>query len=135
MPARSFDIVRTGISAPLTLLVVISLSSCGFWPEELKPLAESISQQVGGEAMAWRVGKDVVVINVANSPLYQEPLEELQSVAADIAAQAVAFASVPITSVAVTFHENEISDVPDEMREFIFVTIEGQLTLAPDLDI
>ena len=101
----------------LYALTAILISACGFWPEELEPLAASITREVSGEATAWRLGGDVVVINVANSPLYRKDSAELQTAATDIAAQAIAFAAVPLASVSVTFHEGDVSEEAEKMRD------------------
>lgn len=120
---------------PSFLLIALMVSACDLWPRELRPLADSISDQVSGETMAWRVGGDVVVINVAGSPFYHEAPEYLEAVATDLAAQAIDFCEVPLESIAVTFHEKEISDDPGTMREYIFLVRDGQPELFTDLDV
>lgn len=118
----------------LYALTAILISACGFWPEELEPLAASITREVSGEATAWRLGGDVVVINVANSPLYRKDSAELQTAATDIAAQAIAFAAVPLASVSVTFHEGDVSEEAEKMREFIFLIKDNRPVLQPLLN-
>ena len=87
---------------------------------------------MSGEAIAWRVGKDVVVVNVANSPLYHGSPEDLETTATGLAAQAIDYCEVPLESVAVTFHEEEISEEPGAMREYIFLVRGGQPELFTD---
>lgn len=117
-----------------SVLTAIMVSACDFWPDELGPLAESIEREVAGETTAWRVGGDVVVINVANSPLYRENSAELQAAATDIAAQAITFADVPLESVSVTFHEGDVSEEAEKLREFIFLVKDNRPVLQPLLD-
>jgi len=116
------------------MATAILLGACDFWPRNLEPLAESITRQVSGETTAWRVGGDVVVINVAGSPLYRKGPAELATVATDIAAQAIGFSTVPLESIAVTFHEGEVSGDPGKMREFIFLVEGKRPVLQPHVD-
>jgi hypothetical protein len=118
----------------LSVLIIILVSSCDYWPEDLEPLANSISQEVSGEATAWRVGGDVVVIDVANSPLYRGKSADLEAVATGIAEQAVAFVAAPLESVSVTFHEGVTSENSEKMRGFIFLIRDNQPVLQPLLD-
>ena len=118
----------------LALLVVILVSACDYWPRELKPLAKSISQQVSGETTVWLAGGDVVVINVAGSPRYRQPQRELEALAIDIAEQAIGFAATPLESIAITFHESEVTEDSGRMREFIFLVIDDRAVLQPYLE-
>ena len=118
----------------LFVLTIILISACNYWPEDLEPLANSISQEVSGEATAWRVGGDIVVIEVANSPLYRGKVAELEAVATGIAEQAVAFVAAPLESVSVTFHEGGISENSEKIRSFIFLIKDNQPVLQPLLD-
>lgn len=122
------------LSITFAFLTALLLSACDFWPRDLKPLAESISQQVSGETTIWLVAGDVVVINVAGSPLYRSTRPELEAVAADMAEQAIAFTASPLESIAITFHEGELSDDPEKMQEFIFLVTENGPVLQPDFD-
>jgi len=103
--------MRNTIQLIFIIVLIGALSSCALWPKELKPLAKSISQQTGGEATAWLLGGDVVVIDVANSPLYQETERDLEYIVNGIAEQAAQFPSTPIVSMAITFHEKSISEI------------------------
>ena len=123
------------LSLMLYLLTAVMLSACDFWPEELKPLADSISQQIGGETTAWRVGGDMVVINVANSPVYTAEPPELESLAAEIAAMAIAHSPGPLESIALTFHAGTVSEDAAKMREFIFLVMDNQPVLQPPFDV
>ena len=108
--------------APLLLVLFATLlSACDYWPKELRPLAESIDEQVSGETVAWLVGSDVVVIMIGKSPLYERPAPELEPVAADLAAQAIRFVDVPLESVAVTFVEGDVHDEAEGEKEFLFL--------------
>ena len=118
----------------LIVLTIVLVTACDYWPEELDGLADSITQDVSGETTAWRVGRDVVVIDVAHSSLYHGKPAELEATATDIAAQAVAFTSVPLESVSVTFHEGEVSEKAEKMRGFIFLIKENQPVLQPLLN-
>lgn len=116
----------------LLLLAAFLASACDYWPRELEPLAASIGRQVSGEATAWLVGGDILVINVAGSPLYFEAAEpELAAHATEIAEQAADFVEAPLESIAITFHEREVSEDPDKMREFIFLIMDNYPVLQP----
>ena len=54
----------------LFVLSTLLMSGCHFWPEHLESLGESISGQVSGEAIAWRVGGDVVVVLIEHTDLF-----------------------------------------------------------------
>lgn len=123
------------LSITLVFLVAALVSGCDFWPRDLKPLAESISQQVSGETTAWLLGGDVVVITVAGSALYQAVQAELEAQATDIAEQAIRFTEAPLESIAITFYEGEVSDKREKMREFIFLVMENRPVLQPYLDV
>jgi len=115
-------------------LAAVLVSACDFWPRDLEPLAESISKQVSGKATAWLVAGDVVVIDVAGSPFYGHDQPELENLATDIAEQTVAFVSVPLESIAVTFHEGEISENTEKQGQFIFLVTENRPVLQPYID-
>lgn len=116
------------------LMAAILLSACDLWPRELKSLADSITKQVSGETVVWLAGGDVVVINIAASPLYQEEQTVLEAVATDIAKETVGFVEVPLESIAITFHEGAISQDEDTMRDFIFVVKDNRPELQPYID-
>jgi hypothetical protein len=116
------------------LLVVLLVSACDFWPKDLESFAESISRQVSGETTAWLIAGDVVVIDVANSPLYREGQSELESLANDIAGQVIEHIATPPESILITFHEGEVSENPEKVREFIFLVMENRPVLQPYLD-
>jgi len=122
------------LTITIVLLVAILVSACDLWPKDLKPLAASISQQVSGETTAWLVGGDVVVINVANSPLYREGQPKMEAMATVIAEQAVVYVAAPLESIAVTFHEGEVSEDPEKTSEFIFLIMENRPVLQPYID-
>jgi len=117
------------------VLAAILLGACDFWPKDLESLAESISRQVSGEATALRVAGDIVLIDVAGSPRYTAAPEELETLATEIAAQAIAAQDAPLESIVVTFHEGEGSADPEKMREFIFLVIEDRPVLQPYPDV
>jgi len=118
----------------LAFLVAVLVGACDFWPKDLKPLADSISRQVSGETTAWLVSGDVVIIGVAGSPLYRQQRAELVAVATDIAEQAVAYIPTPLESIAITFHEGEISEDPEKMRQFIYLVTDNRPVLQPYID-
>ena len=122
--------------APLALGLVLAIfvSACDTWPTELGPLADSITQQAGGDATAWRVGGDVVVIDVANSPAYRSAVPELEALATEFAGQAVGASDTPLESIVVTFHEGDVSDDPGKQHEFIFLVLDDRPVLQPPLD-
>lgn len=124
------------LSINLAFLAVLLISACDFWPRDLKPLAESISQQLSGEATAWLVSGDVMLIDVAGSPSYWKAPPELQALATGIAKQAIAFAAAPLESIMVTFHEAAVTEDPKKMQEFIFLVVDNRPILQPlpDLD-
>jgi len=123
------------LSIKLVFLVAVLVSACDFWPRDLKPLAELISQQVSGEATAWLVSADIIVITVANSPFYQAAQKELEAQATDIAEQAIGFTEVHLESIAITFFEGEVSEDGEKMRDFIFLVMENRPVLQPNLDV
>jgi hypothetical protein len=116
------------------LLAAILAGACDFWPRDLEPLAQSISKQVSGNATAWLVAGDVVVIDVAGSPFYRHDQQELETLATDIAEQTVAFVSAPLESIVVTFHEGEITEIAEQQRQFIFLVTESRPVLQPFID-
>lgn len=119
----------------LGLLTAVLLSACDFWPKTLEPLAESITRQVSGDTTAWLLDGDVLVINVAGSPLYQKAQAALEAAATDIAEQAIVFSTVPLESIAITFHEREVTADPESTREFIFLVMDNRPVLQPfDVD-
>lgn len=122
------------VSVKLAFLAMILVSACDFWPEELHSFTEAISIQVSGETTAWLLGGDAVVIDVAGSPLYQATQTELEAVATEIAEQANEFVEAPLESIVITFHESEVSDDQEKMRDFIFLVMEGRPVLQPYLD-
>jgi len=69
----------------IVFLMTSMVSACDFWPRDLKPLAESISNKVSGETTAWLVDGDVVVIGVAGSPFHLHKRSESEVLATDIA--------------------------------------------------
>lgn len=115
--------------------MAVLVSACDFWPKDLKPLAESISEQVSGETTAWLLGGDSIVVNVANSPRYRATQSDLEALATEIAGQAIEFSQAPLEAIAITFFEGAVSDDPEKMREFIFVVLENRPILQPDLDV
>ena len=86
------------LSFTMALLFTLLLSACDLWPTDLGALADSITQRVGGETTAWRVGGDVVVIDVANSPAYRSTVPELEALATEFAGQAVGASDTPLES-------------------------------------
>jgi len=123
------------LSITLLVLTTILLGACDFWPRNLEALAESVSRQVSGETTAWLVGGDILVIDVARSPLYRAAQPELEASATGIAEQAIVFAGAPLESVSVTFHEGEVSDDPERMREFIFLVMDNRPVLQPHIEL
>lgn len=118
----------------LAILASILLSACDLWPRELKPLADSITKQVSGETIVWLAGGDVVVIDIAASPLYTEDESVLEIIATDIAEETIAFVEVQLESIAITFHQGAISQDEDTMRDFIFVVKDNRPELQPYID-
>ena len=123
------------ISIVLALLAAILISACDLWPKELEPLAASISQQVSGETTAWLVGGEILVIDVADSPVYRAPQSELEELATGIAEQAIGYTSAPLESITITFHEGEVTSDPKKMRDFIFLVMDKRPVLQPTLDL
>lgn len=119
----------------LAVLSAVVLGGCDFWPRELGPLAESITRQVSGETTAWLVGGDVVVIDVAGSPLYQEEETALAAVAGDLAGQAIEFVGTPLESIVIAFHEGDATGDEQRTREFIFLVMEDRPVLQPYIDV
>lgn len=117
------------------LLVVILVSACDLWPRNLEPLAKSITQRTSGKTTVWLVSGDVVLINVAGSPLYGQPESELEALATEIAEQAIEFSTASLESIAITFHEGEVSEDPGKMREFVFLVKDNRPDLQPYLDV
>jgi len=128
------DRARRYLSFMFVLLAAVLVGACDFWPRDLEPLAESISEQVSGKTTAWLVAGDVVVIDVAGSPYYRQDQPELETLATDIAEQTVAFVSAPLESIAVTFHEGDISENPEKQSQFIFLVMENRAVLQPYID-
>jgi hypothetical protein len=118
----------------LVLLAALLVAACDYWPRDLEPLAQSITQQVSGETTAWLVAGDLLVIDVAGSPHYRAAQAELEGLAGGIAEQAVAFATAPLESIVITFHEGAMSEDPEKMREFIFLVVDNRPELQPNLD-
>lgn len=114
-------------------LVAILVSACDLWPNELKPLAESIEKQVCGDTTVWLLSGDVVVINIAGSASYRMPQSELKVLATGIAEQAIEHAAKSLESIAITFYEDQVSVGSDRMREFIFLVIKDRPVLQPYL--
>lgn len=115
-------------------LAAILCTACDFWPKDLGPLATSISRQVSGETTAWLVSGDILIVDVANSPLYRADQSELEGVATGIAEQAVGDIEAPLESISITFHEGAVSEDPAKMREFLFLVSENRPVLQPQLD-
>lgn len=115
-------------------LLAVLLSACDLWPRDLEALAESIGEQASGEATAWLVGGDVLVIDVAGSPLFRAELSELEAQATGIAEQAIALTPGPLESIVITLYEHSVSNDEDKAREFIFVVVDDQPVLQPYLD-
>lgn len=122
-------------SIKLCFLLVVLVSGCDLWPEDLEPLAESITQRVSGETTAWLVGGDVVVIDVASSPLYRTDPLELETLATEIAEQTVAYSTAALEGIVITFHQGAVSEDPEKMREFVFLVTENHPVLQPHLDV
>jgi hypothetical protein len=116
-------------------LLAVLVSACDFWPRDLEALAESIGQQTSGEATAWLVGGDVLLITVTGSPLFRAEPSELEAQASGIAEQAMASAPALLESIVITFYEHGVTDAEDTAREFIFVVIDGRPALQPHLDV
>lgn len=121
------------LSLILWLPAAILVGACDFWPNELKPFAESVARQVSGDTTAWLLGGDVLVINVAGSPSYRMPQSELVVLATGIAEQAIEYAAAPLESIVITFFEGQVSDDPEKMREFIFLVFKDRPVLQPYL--
>jgi len=115
-------------------LVALLIGACDFWPKDLETLAKSISKQVSGNTTAWLVAGDVVVIDVAGSPYYRQDQSEQEALATDIAEQTVAYIAAPLESIAITFHEGDISESPEKQSQFIFLVTENRPVLQPYLD-
>lgn len=122
-------------SITLGLVLAILVSACDFWPKELKPLAESLTQQLAGDTTAWLLGGNMVMIDVAGSPSYRQPQSELEALATGVAEQTIEYSTAPLESILITFHEGEVSDDPDRMREFIFLVLENRPVLQPHPDL
>ena len=122
-------------SVKLLLLSTILVGACDLLLSELGPFADSVSQQVSGETTAWLMGGDVVVIEVAGSPLYQANQPELEAQATRIAEQAIEFTESRLESILITFYEAEVTDTEEQKREFFFLVMENRPVLQPDLDV
>lgn len=96
-------------------------------------MAESIEQRVSGDTTAWLLGGDVAVIDVAGSPSYRLPKADLEALATAIAQQAIEYAQAPLESIVITFHEGQVSDQPDALREFVFLVSNDRPVLQPNL--
>lgn len=118
-----------------SILIVLLLTGCDFWPKPLDSLATSIARQVSGETTAFLMGGDVVVIDVTGSPRFQDPLEELEALASELATQAQAAAGRPLESIIVTFQPGPDAPQPVRERDFIFVVQEGRPVLQPAFDV
>lgn len=123
-------------SIPIALCAAVLLSACDFWPKDLEPLAESITERGVGDTTAWLLGGAVLVITVQNSPLFDQPQADFEASATEIAGQVIAFSPEPLESIVVTFHQREISDDPEKTNEYIFLVLENRPVLQPfpDLD-
>ncbi len=122
------------MSITTALIAAVLISACDFRPDELEPLAESITRGGAGDTTAWLLGGNVLVITIQNSPLYGQPQADLENTATAIAEQAVEFSPQPLESIAVSFYENEISDAAESVREFIFLVTDNQPVLQPELN-
>ena len=123
------------IAVTLGCLLTMLIGGCDLWPKDLKSLADSIARQVSGETSAWLLSGDIVVIDVAGSPFYREPQPELEATAIDLANQVIVSSTKPLESIIITFHEEEVSEDAERMREFIFLVIENRPVLQPDQDL
>ncbi len=121
-------------SLALAALLTCLLTACDLWPRDLDALAESISQQLGGQATAWLVGGDIVVISVEGSPVFERAEDELEAVATGLAEQALAASPTAIEAVTVTFYRNDVTDPEAATREFIFLVLDGRPVLEPGFD-
>lgn len=122
------------VSNLLWIPIAVLVGACDLWPRNLEPLAEAITRQADGRATAWLMGGDVVVIDVANYPLYRSDPEQLATDATGIAGRAIEYATVPLESISVTFHAGEVGAHPATTREFIFLVRENRPVLQPPLD-
>lgn len=118
----------------LGLLMAFVLSACDWWPKELKPVAESISKQVNGEATVWLMGGDALVVYIENSQSHQGAQPALQAVASEIAELALASVSTPLESIIITFYAAKVGDAKGEMGEFIYLVQEGSAVLQPGIN-
>lgn len=92
------------LAIALLSLVASLFGACHFWPENLMPLAESIAKQVSGEATAWLAAGNIVLIDVARSPVYRAPRSELETLATETAEQAIEYVDAALESIAISFH-------------------------------
>lgn len=120
------------ISAVFLLAVLVS--ACDYWPRDLEALSESIGEQTSGDATAWLVGGDILLITVTGSPLFRAEPAQLEARATGVADLSMAFAPAPLESIVITFYEQSVSDEEDKAREFIFVVVDGRPMLQPYLD-
>lgn len=123
------------LAVTFAFFAAVVVSACDFWPKDLEPLAHSISQQVSGETTAWLLAGDVLVIEVAGSPFYRADQSELEALATEVARESIAFSAAPLESISITFHEREVSEDPETMRDFIFLVMENQPVLQPTFDV
>lgn len=118
----------------LGALLTLLLAACDFWPRDLEALAKSIGQELSGEATAWLLGGDMVMIAVAGSPAFGYGEAELEAVAEDLAGQAMEAVPAPLEAAVVMFHENDLADDGGALREFVFLVLDGRPVLQADID-
>lgn len=116
------------------LMIALMLGGCDWWPQNLSSLEQSIARLTGGEVTAWRVSGDAVVISVEASNRFQEPDQVLEALATDIVAQALKAQTDPVESVIITFYQNQITDDPAQMRDYVYLVNDGIPVLQPDFD-
>ncbi len=78
------------------------------------------------------LGGDVVVIEIENSPLFDSEQEVLQGIVSGFASEAIKAAGVPLESLIMTIYRNEMTDNPENYRQFIFLVEEDQPVLYDD---
>ncbi len=118
----------------VSVLLALLLGACDFWPRDLEAFAEAIGRELSGEATAWLLGGDVVMISVAGSPVFGHTEAELEAVAEDLAGRAIESVTEPLEAVIVMFHENDMADEGDALREFVFLVLDGRPVLQVDMD-
>ncbi len=111
----------------MVILVILGLGACGWFPEKLHALEKSLVDQGLGDAEAWRVGKDVVVVDLAHSPVFRFSPTDINATGLDIAVQALEHVDRPVSSLSITFHEAESTDDPGTMHQLIYVVHNGEL--------